>query len=51
MNYHSADSFPKIKEVKYIDSRKELKEYYISSSQELKMFDEAIYKIDLGIHS
>ncbi len=43
----SADSFPKIKEVKYIDSRKELKEYYISSSQELKMFDEAIYKITL----
>lgn len=43
----SMESFPKVKEVKYIASRKELKEYYIPESQLTKMFDEAIYKITL----
>jgi len=39
--------FPKVKEVKYIAARKELKESYISESQINKMFDEAMYKITL----
>lgn len=43
----SMESFPKVKEVKYIASRKELKEYYIPESQLTKMFDEAMYKITL----
>lgn len=43
----SLDSFPRIKEVKYIASRNELKETYISEAQQTKMFDEAIYKITL----
>uniref|UniRef100_A0A7V2ZKF4 Restriction endonuclease n=1 Tax=Ignavibacterium album TaxID=591197 RepID=A0A7V2ZKF4_9BACT len=43
----SMESFPKIKEVKYIASRKELKEYFIPESQLTKMFDEAMYKITL----
>jgi len=38
---------PSIKEVKYIATRKELKETYISDSQKQKMFDEAMYKITL----
>ncbi|MDD5451153.1 MAG: restriction endonuclease [Desulfovibrionales bacterium] len=47
----SIDCFPKIKEVKYIAARKELKESYIAESQINKMFDEAIYKITLrSIH-
>ncbi|MCK4752327.1 MAG: restriction endonuclease [Planctomycetes bacterium] len=41
------ESFPNIKEVKYIAARKELKEYYISEPQLNKMFDEAMYKITL----
>jgi len=41
------ECFPKVKEVKYIATKKELKEYYISESQLIKMFDEAIYKITL----
>jgi restriction system protein len=41
------ECFPKVKEVKYIASRKELKESYISESQLNKMFDDAMYKITL----
>jgi len=43
----SQNCFPTIKEVKYVASRKELKETYISESQQIKMFDDAIYKIAL----
>ncbi len=43
----SFECFPRIKEVKYIATRKELKETYIPESQVQKMFDEAIYKITL----
>jgi len=41
------ECFPKLKEVKYIADRKELKESYVSESQINKMFDEAMYKITL----
>lgn len=41
------ECFPKVKEVKYIVSSKELKESHISENQINKMFDEAIYKITL----
>ena len=41
------ECFPTVKEVKYISSRKELKESFIPESQLSKMFDEAIYKITL----
>jgi len=41
------ESFPKIKEVKYIASQKELKESYIPESQMTKMFDDTMYKITL----
>jgi restriction system protein len=41
------ERFPKVKEVKYLAARKELKESYISESQMNKMFDEAMYKITL----
>lgn len=40
-------NLPRVKEVKYIASRKELKESYIPDSQLNKMFDDAIYKIAL----
>lgn len=43
----SLDCFPLIKEVKYISSRKELKEYFITESQLDKMFDDAMFKITL----
>lgn len=43
----SLESFPKVKEVKYITSRKELKESFIPESQQTKMFDDAMYKITL----
>lgn len=43
----SIESFPKVKEVKYIASRRELKELFIPESQQTKMFDEAMYKITL----
>ncbi|MCT2196126.1 restriction endonuclease [Paenibacillus sp. p3-SID1389] len=43
----SIECFPTLKEVKYVASRKELKEFYISESQVQKMFDEAMYKITL----
>lgn len=41
------EDYPKIKEVKYIASKKELKESYITDSQLDKMFDDSIYKITL----
>jgi len=41
------DEMPKVKEVKYITSRNELKELPISVSQLNKMYDEAVYKITL----
>jgi restriction system protein len=40
-------AFPNVKEVKYISSRKELKETYLPESQQAKMFDDATYKIAL----
>ena len=43
----SIECFPKVKDVKYIASRKELKESYIPESQINKMFDDATYKITL----
>ena len=43
----SLELMPNIKEVKYISSRNQLKEIYISESQLNKMFDETIYKITL----
>ncbi|MUG87277.1 restriction endonuclease [Paenibacillus timonensis] len=43
----SIECFPTLKEVKYVASKKELKESYISESQVQKMFDEAMYKITL----
>jgi len=43
----SIECFPKIKDVKYLAARKELKETYISDSQLNKMFDDAMYKITL----
>ncbi len=41
------DAFPKLKEVKFITTKKELRESYISESQLCKMFDESMYKITL----
>jgi restriction system protein len=41
------DCFPTIKDVKYIASRKELKDSYISESQSNKNYDNAIYQISL----
>lgn len=47
----SVECFPKIKEVKYLAARKELKESYLAEPQINKMFDEAMYKITLrSIH-
>lgn len=43
----SLKCFPILKEVKFIASKNELKESYISESQLLKTFDEALYKIVL----
>ena len=40
-------AFPSVKEVKYIASRKELKESFLPESQQAKMFDDATYKIAL----
>ncbi|MBK8487591.1 MAG: restriction endonuclease [Bacteroidetes bacterium] len=39
--------FPKLSEVKYITTKKELKEYFLSDTQSSKMFDTAIYNICL----
>ena len=41
------DSFPNIKEVKYISTKKEIKEFYLSESQMQKMFDNTGYNISL----
>jgi len=41
------DSFPNIKEVKYISTKKEIKEFHISESQMQKMFDNTGYNISL----
>ena len=47
----SLECFPRIKDVKYIASKKVLKETFISDAQLNKMFDDAIYKITLrSIH-
>ncbi|MFA6009261.1 MAG: hypothetical protein WC799_04695 [Desulfobacteraceae bacterium] len=43
----SIESLPKVREVKYIAARKELKQTYISEPHQNKMFDESIYKITL----
>lgn len=43
----SVDCFPTLKEVKYIASKKELKETNLSENQIQKMFDESMYKICL----
>jgi len=45
----SQECFPIAKEVKFIASRNELKESYLSESQQVKMFDDAIYKIALRL--
>lgn len=41
------EQFPKLSEVKYIATKKELKESYISDTQLAKMYDTAIYNICL----
>jgi len=43
----SEECLPTVKEVKYITSKKEMKESFISESQIKRMFDDAIYKITL----
>ncbi|MBU2494678.1 MAG: restriction endonuclease [Bacteroidetes bacterium] len=46
-NLPPIESFPRIKEVKYVASKNELNEVYISDVQLNKMFDESMYKIAL----
>ncbi|MEK5161718.1 restriction endonuclease [Paenibacillus sp. FSL R5-0527] len=43
----SIECFPTLKEVKYLTSKKELKETHLTENQVTKMFDEAMYKIAL----
>ncbi len=43
----SIECFPKIKDVKFVSSKNELKESFISESQLNKMFDDSMYKITL----
>ena len=43
----SIECLPKVKDVKYIASRKEFKESILSDSQVNKMFDDTMYKITL----
>lgn len=43
----SLEGMPKVKEVKYIASKNELKESFISESQQAKMFDECMFSIAL----
>ena len=38
------DDFPKLKEVRYISSKKEMKEYFLSDSQISNSYEDAIYK-------
>lgn len=41
------EDFPKLSEVKYIATKKELKEYYVSDAQLSKIYDTSIYNICL----
>jgi len=43
----SLECFPTLKEIKYLSSKREMKEIHLSESQVQKMFDDAIYKIAL----
>jgi len=43
----SIECFPTLKEVKYLTSKREMKEIHLSENQVQKMFDDAIYKITL----
>jgi restriction system protein len=43
------DDLPKLKEVKYISSRNELKESYISDAQLNKLYDDTLYQVSLRI--
>ena len=43
----SLEVFPTVKEVKYVASRNELKEYHISKSKLSQMYNECLYKIAL----
>ena len=43
----SIECFPTLKEVKYLTSKKELKETHLTENQVTKMFDGAMYKIAL----
>jgi restriction system protein len=43
----TVECFPKVKEVKYISSKAEFKEYFITDTQLSSVFDEVIYKIVL----
>jgi restriction system protein len=43
----SKDDFPTLKEVKYIQSKNEFKEYHISNEQLNKLFDSVIYQTTL----
>mgnify|MGYP000858754468 FL=1 len=43
----SIDKIPKIKEVKYVSSKKELKELYLTEAQINKIYDDILYKISL----
>jgi restriction system protein len=47
----SIECLPRVKEVKYLANKEDLKETYISDSQLTKMFDDAMFKITLrSIH-
>ena len=41
------DDLPKLKEVRYISSKKEMKEYFLSDSQISKNYEDVIYKITI----
>lgn len=43
----SLDDIPTLKEVKYIATREELKEYYITENQKAKVYDKTVYQIVL----
>lgn len=43
----SLDCFPRLNEVKYVAAKDELKEYYVSDAQFMKMFDFGMYAITL----
>lgn len=45
----SIDDFPKVKEVKYVASKNELRESLIPESQLSKLFESAIYKMTLRV--